>query len=95
MINLPLIELGCAGEVQLSKPVENGEYDRWGINILVKFRDTEKLQVLTAQRQSGGVWCSGMMLYSFFPLTHAVLLFSITLGTVRIDNVVPNGPPRA
>lgn len=30
-------------------------FDKWGIQIKVKFRDSEKLQVLTGQRQSGGV----------------------------------------
>ncbi|KAG0287364.1 Structural maintenance of chromosomes protein 5, partial [Dissophora globulifera] len=30
------------------------DYDKWCIEILVKFRDTEKLQKLTGQRQSGG-----------------------------------------
>ncbi|CAG8443432.1 2028_t:CDS:10, partial [Acaulospora colombiana] len=30
------------------------DYDKWGIDILVKFRDNEKLQALTGQRQSGG-----------------------------------------
>ena len=36
---------------ELSLPCD----DKWAIDILVKFRDTEKLQLLTAQRQSGGV----------------------------------------
>ncbi|KAG0258653.1 Structural maintenance of chromosomes protein 5 [Actinomortierella ambigua] len=43
--------IGCAGEVKLS---EVADYDKWGIDILVKFRDAEKLQKLTGQRQSGG-----------------------------------------
>ena len=43
---------GCAGEIRIS---EHEDYDKWAIDILVKFRDTEKLQLLTAQRQSGGV----------------------------------------
>ncbi|KAG2138085.1 uncharacterized protein EDB93DRAFT_1106448 [Suillus bovinus] len=30
------------------------DYDKWAIDILVKFRDNEKLQLLTGQRQSGG-----------------------------------------
>lgn len=42
----------CAGEVRLAR---EGTYDRWGIDIYVKFRDTEQLQLLTGQRQSGGV----------------------------------------
>ncbi|KZT37531.1 P-loop containing nucleoside triphosphate hydrolase protein [Sistotremastrum suecicum HHB10207 ss-3] len=43
--------IGCAGEVRIS---ENEDYEKWAIDILVKFRDNEKLQLLTAQRQSGG-----------------------------------------
>ncbi|KAF9266101.1 P-loop containing nucleoside triphosphate hydrolase protein [Marasmius fiardii PR-910] len=43
--------IGCAGEIRIS---ENEDYDRWAIDILVKFRDHEKLSLLTGQRQSGG-----------------------------------------
>ncbi|KAF8437175.1 hypothetical protein L210DRAFT_2358298 [Boletus edulis BED1] len=43
--------IGCAGEIRVS-PHE--DYDKWAIDILVKFRDKEKLQLLTGQRQSGG-----------------------------------------
>ncbi|KAF5321543.1 hypothetical protein D9619_000206 [Psilocybe cf. subviscida] len=43
--------IGCAGEVRIS---EHEDYDKWAIDILVKFRDSEKLQLLTAHRQSGG-----------------------------------------
>ncbi|KAF0492709.1 P-loop containing nucleoside triphosphate hydrolase protein [Gigaspora margarita] len=43
--------IGCVGEVRVS-PHE--DYDKWGIDILVKFRDNERLQALTGQRQSGG-----------------------------------------
>jgi len=42
---------GNAGEVQL---LQHEDYDKWGIGIMVKFRDGEKLQLLTASRQSGG-----------------------------------------
>ncbi|RGB31663.1 hypothetical protein C1646_626886, partial [Rhizophagus diaphanus] len=44
--------IGCAGEVRVST---HDDYNKWGIDILVKFRDNEKLQILNAQRQSGGV----------------------------------------
>ncbi|KAG0349469.1 Structural maintenance of chromosomes protein 5 [Podila humilis] len=44
-------KIGCAGEVRLG---ENEDYDKWSIDIMVKFRDSEKLQKLTGQRQSGG-----------------------------------------
>ncbi|KAJ3219302.1 Structural maintenance of chromosomes protein 5 [Dinochytrium kinnereticum] len=43
--------IGCAGEVKIH---EDDDYEKWGINILVKFRENEKLQALTAHRQSGG-----------------------------------------
>jgi structural maintenance of chromosomes protein 5 len=44
--------MGCMGEVRVS---EQEDYDRWGIDILVSFRDNEEMQLLTGQRQSGGV----------------------------------------
>lgn len=44
--------IGCAGEVRISK---HEDFDKWAIDILVKFREKEKLQLLTGQRQSGGV----------------------------------------
>ncbi|WFD32277.1 Structural maintenance of chromosomes protein 5 [Malassezia sp. CBS 17886] len=43
--------LGCAGEVRLAR---DDDYAQWGVDLLVKFRDTEQLQLLTRQRQSGG-----------------------------------------
>ncbi|KAM0792881.1 hypothetical protein ACM66B_002643 [Microbotryomycetes sp. NB124-2] len=43
--------LGVLSDIQLD---EVPEYSKWGIKILVSFRDNEPLQVLTAQRQSGG-----------------------------------------
>jgi hypothetical protein len=47
--------IGCAGEIRVS---EHEDYEKWAIDILVKFRDSEKLQLLTAHRQSGGVRAS-------------------------------------
>ena len=47
-----MLGIGCAGEIRIS---EHEDYDKWAIDILVKFRDSEKLQLLTGQRQSGGV----------------------------------------
>ncbi|KAG9317772.1 hypothetical protein JVU11DRAFT_1992 [Chiua virens] len=43
--------IGCAGEIKIGP---HDDYDKWAIDILVKFRDKEKLQLLTGQRQSGG-----------------------------------------
>jgi len=63
-------ELGCAGEVKLSKGDDGtgrgrngssnndddrvGNFEKWGIQIMVRFREGSKLQVLSAQVQSGG-----------------------------------------
>ncbi|ORX55049.1 hypothetical protein DM01DRAFT_186669 [Hesseltinella vesiculosa] len=55
-----LERIGCAGEVGI---YEEDNYENWGIEIRVKFRDTEKLQVLTGQRQSGGERAVSTILY--------------------------------
>ncbi|ORY85894.1 P-loop containing nucleoside triphosphate hydrolase protein [Neocallimastix californiae] len=44
-------KIGCVGEIKLD---EKSEYKNWGLNIYVKFRDTDNLQLLTGTRQSGG-----------------------------------------
>jgi chromosome segregation ATPase len=52
--------IGCAGEVLLSKSddtlndVATDDFEKWAIQIKVKFRDTEDMQILNGQRQSGG-----------------------------------------
>jgi structural maintenance of chromosomes protein 5 len=51
--------IGCAGEVLLSKSATHDgpptdDFEKWSILIKVKFRQTEELQTLTGQRQSGG-----------------------------------------
>ncbi|KAK9367744.1 hypothetical protein V1509DRAFT_625177 [Lipomyces kononenkoae] len=43
--------IGCAGEVSVGK---DEDYENWSIQIRVKFREHEQLQLLTHQRQSGG-----------------------------------------
>ncbi|CDO77206.1 hypothetical protein BN946_scf184747.g19 [Trametes cinnabarina] len=43
--------IGCAGEIRIR---EEEDYEKWAIDIMVKFRDDEKLQLLTGERQSGG-----------------------------------------
>lgn len=43
--------IGTAGEVKISR---DEDYDKWGIDIMVKFRDNAQLQLLTGARQSGG-----------------------------------------
>jgi chromosome segregation ATPase len=45
------IGIGCAGEIRIARAPE---FEKWAIDILVKFRDDERLQLLTGQRQSGG-----------------------------------------
>ncbi|CEJ02429.1 hypothetical protein RMCBS344292_16435 [Rhizopus microsporus] len=52
--------IGCAGEVGIDK---QEDFDKWGAQIRVKFRNTEKLQVLTGQRQSGGERSVSTILY--------------------------------
>ena len=61
MILHHLSGISCAGEIRIS---QHEDYEKWAIDILVKFRDSEKLQLLTAHRQSGGVR------QSRFPHTH-------------------------
>lgn len=53
--------IGCAGDVEL---VTEPDYAQWRVDIKVKFRDNEKLQLLTGQRQSGGV-CPLYLLTSY------------------------------
>ncbi|XP_065060120.1 structural maintenance of chromosomes protein 5-like [Rhopilema esculentum] len=54
--------MGCAGQVALHRdPDEN--YSRYGIEIQVKYRSSEKLKVLTAHHQSGGERSVATMLY--------------------------------
>ncbi|KAI8374537.1 uncharacterized protein BYT42DRAFT_576698 [Radiomyces spectabilis] len=55
-----LQRIGCAGEVCVSR---DDDFDKWGIEIRVKFRDHEKLQLLTGQRQSGGERAVSTILY--------------------------------
>ncbi|RDX55311.1 hypothetical protein OH76DRAFT_731207 [Lentinus brumalis] len=44
--------IGCAGEIRIR---EDEDFEKWAIDIMVKFRDNEKLQLLTGERQSGGL----------------------------------------
>lgn len=44
--------MNLLGEVRIAK---HEDYSKWGIEILVSFRESEELHVLTAHRQSGGV----------------------------------------
>lgn len=43
--------IGCSGEVEVAK---HDDFAKWEMHIKVKFRESESLQLLTNQRQSGG-----------------------------------------
>ncbi len=53
--------IGISGEVSLSE--DEVDYDKWAIQIKVKFRDNEQLALLNANRQSGGERSVTTMLY--------------------------------
>ncbi|KAG5918449.1 hypothetical protein E4U42_006848 [Claviceps africana] len=44
-------QISCAGEVRVHK---DEDFSQWALDIMVKFRENEALQQLTAHRQSGG-----------------------------------------
>ena len=44
-------EMGLAGELRI---VEDADYEKWKLEIMVKFRNAEELAPLSAQHQSGG-----------------------------------------
>eukprot|EP00198_Chlamydomonas_reinhardtii_P001035 XP_001690370.1 structural maintenance of chromosomes protein 5B [Chlamydomonas reinhardtii] len=54
-------EIGCAGEVRLHEDPD--DFDKFAIEILVQFRETESMQLLTATRQSGGERSVSTILY--------------------------------
>ncbi|PJF17084.1 Smc5 DNA repair [Paramicrosporidium saccamoebae] len=54
-------QMHCAGQVRLA--ATGSDYDKYSLEILVKFRDNESLQVLSAQRQSGGEKSVSTILY--------------------------------
>ncbi|KAJ1526232.1 hypothetical protein ONE63_009389 [Megalurothrips usitatus] len=47
-------EMKCAGEVRLYTGNNEHDYDNYGLQVMVKFRDNEDLQELNAHTQSGG-----------------------------------------
>ncbi|EJU06652.1 P-loop containing nucleoside triphosphate hydrolase protein [Dacryopinax primogenitus] len=61
----------CVGEVKIGK--DEHDYAKWRIEIWVKFRDNEQLQLLTAHRQSGGerALCTILYLMSLTELARA------------------------
>ena len=61
------MQMKCAGMVSLEPhPKDNpdfSDFEKYGVQIKVKFRDQEELQELNAQRQSGGERSVSTMLY--------------------------------
>ncbi|XP_077557186.1 structural maintenance of chromosomes 5 [Haemaphysalis longicornis] len=55
--------LGCAGDVSLYVGERKHEYDKYGVNIRVRFRDDEPLAELSAAHQSGGERSVATVLY--------------------------------
>ncbi|KAJ3553657.1 hypothetical protein NM688_g3492 [Phlebia brevispora] len=66
--------IGCAGQINVA---QHEDFDKWAIEILVKFRDEEKLQLLTAERQSGGERSLTTILYLMSLTEHARAPFSL------------------
>ncbi|KAF9516831.1 hypothetical protein BS47DRAFT_1340449 [Hydnum rufescens UP504] len=66
--------MGCAGEIRIT---EVEDYNQWTLDILVKFRNTERLQLLTAQRQSGGERSLTTILYLMSLTEYARAPFSL------------------
>ncbi|CAM1502106.1 Fc.00g040900.m01.CDS01 [Cosmosporella sp. VM-42] len=44
-------QISCAGEIRVHK---DEDFDAWALDVMVRFRENETLQQLTAHRQSGG-----------------------------------------
>ena len=61
------MQMKCAGMVSLEPdPKDNpdfSDFEKYGVQIKVKFRDQEELQELNAQRQSGGERSVSTVLY--------------------------------
>ncbi|KAF8318121.1 P-loop containing nucleoside triphosphate hydrolase protein [Clavulina sp. PMI_390] len=66
--------MGCAGEIRVS---ETEDYATWTLDILVKFRSSERLQQLTASRQSGGERSLSTILYLMSLTEYARAPFSL------------------
>lgn len=53
----------CAGEVDLSVPANEEDYEKYGVRIKVKYRDAEQLRELNMYHQSGGERSVATVLY--------------------------------
>lgn len=58
-----MVTIGCAGEVEIIKSDER-DYEKYGIEIRVKYRNTEQLQPLDRFIQSGGERAVAIAVYS-------------------------------
>jgi chromosome segregation ATPase len=54
---------GCAGEVRLYRPDDELDFAQYGLDILVKFRADDPLQLLSGAQQSGGEKSLSTMLF--------------------------------
>jgi hypothetical protein len=74
--------LNCAGEVRLGR---HDDYDQWGIEILVKFRDEEKLELLDGisnnsfimYRASSVRWREICVYYALFNCTSRIIEITV------------------
>jgi chromosome segregation ATPase len=73
--------IGCAGSVLIRS---DPDYSKWGIEIHVKFRDSETLQLLTGSRQSGGERSVSTMLY-------LISLQSLSASPFRVVDEINQG----
>ncbi|WIA11591.1 hypothetical protein OEZ85_011696 [Tetradesmus obliquus] len=74
-------QIGCAGEVLLS---QHEDYDKFSIQIKVKFREHEDMQLLTAHRQSGGERSVSTILY-------LIALQGVTVTPFRVVDEINQG----
>lgn len=74
-------DIGCAGEVAL---VQHEDYDKFAVQIRVKFRNDEELQPLTANRQSGGERSVCTILY-------LIALQGVTVTPFRVVDEINQG----
>jgi chromosome segregation ATPase len=70
-------QIACAGEVQLATA---DDFDKYAIEIRVKFRDEDPMQTLNARVQSGGVRT----------LIYLCVTSNLFLGEISVHNVILN-----
>lgn len=56
-------QLKCAGEISLRKPDFSDDFSKYGVKIMVSYRNNEAMQELTAWQQSGGEKSVATMMY--------------------------------